>query len=335
MSKETRTYRKLSAWAGLFGSGALFVDEHSLISVRSTGYEEQVKRFQFQDIQAIVVSKSRRFGVSLRVILGALLLLLAILVTSTILPAITKALWALAGVLVIAWFAISIGASCRCRVYTAVSQEELLSIRRPWTASKVVAELTPLIEAAQGTLPSGWAESIAPDRSFQLGAAAQLGRAGVKTRPEAGHAEATEAGGSRFSASMLLVLSLFLDAALTAWDLQRAQALPNWMGSTLALIEAAAAVWVLIQSRGVNVSLQRLGIAVLIFLGLAYYGQFGIIAIANSQAKRPLGTVEMRAAPVHRTYLELYVAGCFALGILGAFLTLAGPTRRGQRVLAD
>jgi len=129
--------------------------------------------------------------------------------------------------------------------------------------------------------------------------------------------------------------SLLLDVVLTSWDLQRTQAMPDWIGSALALIEAAAAVWVLIQNRGIDISLQRLGGVVLIFLGLAFYGQYGIIGFAQAQARRPLRSGEIRFTPAHRTFLEIYIGGCLVLAITGAILTIGGPTPRRQRVLGD
>ncbi len=136
--------------------------------MRRSGFEERVKRLHFKDIKCIVVSKSRRFGVSRRLIFGALLLLIALSFASrfSLLPASVRLAFEIA--LVLFWLYISIQESCRCRVYTAVSQDELLSIRRPWTARRLLAELTPLIEAAQGTLPAGWKESLAPDQPIQI-----------------------------------------------------------------------------------------------------------------------------------------------------------------------
>ena len=328
MPREIRAYRKLSSWQGFFAGAALFRDEHCLISVRSSGFEEHVKRLYFKDIQAIVVSKSRRFVVSRRVIVGALLILVALSVASrySLLPAIVRLALELA--LVLAWLYISIAASCRCRVYTAVSQEELSSVRRPWNARKLLAELTPLIEAAQGSLPAGWQESIVDHPIV-------LAKAPTKADLEAISAEGAESRSGRLIASGALVASLLLDVVLTSWDLQRTQPMPNWIGNLLALIQAAAAVWILIQNRGIDISLQRLGAVVLIFLGLSFYGQVGIAAIAAAQAKRALQGAELRSSPARRTYLEIYIGGCLILGILGAFLTLAGPTPQRQRVLVD
>ena len=308
-------------------------DEHCLISVRSSVFEERVKRIYFKDIQAIVVSKSRRFGVSRRVAFGALLLLVALAFASrySLLPAAARL--AIEVALVVAWLYISLRQSCRCRVYTAVSQEELPSIRRPWIARKLLAELTPLIEAAQGTLPPGWHETVATEQPIVLAEAAP------KPNPEAAVEELAGRRAGRFTPSAVLVASLLLDILQTSWDLQRAQPMPAWIGSTLVLIEAAAAVWVLIHNRGIDVSLQRLGAAVLIFLGLAFYGQTGIVFYAQVQSqvrtKRPLQLAEILSSPVHREFREVYIGGCLVLAIVGAFLTLAGPTPQRPRVAAD
>jgi hypothetical protein len=329
MSSATSAWRKLPAWHGLFSGAALFLDEHSLISVRSSGYEEQVKRLHFKDIQAIVVSKAHRFGVSRKEILCAFLLWVAIGLGSSYSRLLATFSWPLLSVPVLAWLYLSIKSSCRFRVYTAVSQEELPSVRRPWTASKVLAELTPRIEAAQGTLPQGWIESVTEDRPLVLAQAA------VKADREAATSKQTDSHSGRFSATGILVVALLLDVVLTAWDLQRAHAMPGWIGSGLALVEAAAAVWVIIQNRGMNASLLRLGAAALIFLGLTFYGQFAVAAIAQAQAKHPLQPEELRAAPAHRTFIEFYIGGCTILAILGGFLTVSGPTRRGRRLLVE
>ncbi len=132
---------------------------------------------------------------------------------------------------------------------------------------------------------------------------------------------------------------LLLDVVQTSWDLQRTEPMPNWIGSLLALMEAAAAIWVLIQNRGIDVSLQRLGGAVLIFLGLAFYGQTGITVVAQMQAqartKRPLQAAEIRLTSAHRSYMEIYIGGCFVLAITCTLLTLGDPTARRQRVMVE
>lgn len=333
MASTKPAYRKLSSWRSFFVGGAVFRDEHCLISARSSGFEERVKRIYFKDIQAIVVSKARRFGVSRWVILCIFLLWVGIGLGSAYSPFLARFHWELAAGLVVLWLYIAIKQSCRCRIYTAVSQEELLSIRRPWRARKLLSEVTPLIEAAQGTLPAGWQESVT------IGRAISSGQAAANPSDEAAPGEQADWGARRLMPSAVLVAALLLDIVQTSWDLQRPQPMPGWIGSTLALIEAAAAVWVLVHNRGIDVGLQRLGAAVLIFLGLAFYGQTGIVFYSQVQAqirtKRPLPTAEILSSAADREYREFYIGGCLVLAVIGAFLTLARPTPQRSRVPAD
>ena len=333
MPSATQGYRRLSSWQGFFSGAALFRDEHCLMSVRRSGFEECVKRLHFSDIKAIVVSKSGRFGVSRRMILIALLLVAVLSITSRVYPILSKTGWTLVAVLAVTWFYIALRASCRCVVYTAVSREELHSVRRPWTARKVLAEIAPLIEGVQGTLPVPWRESVAHDQPLELiQARSRPDRESLATKPAARRV-------GRGLGSAVLVASLLLDVLLTTWDLQRTQAMPNWIGSALALVEATAALWVLIQNRGMDVSLQRLGAVVLIFLGLSFYAQTGIVAVAQFQSqirnKRPLQPAEMRANPLDRNFKEIYIGVCLVLSITGAVLTLAESVPRRQHALGD
>ena len=329
MPRSPLAYRKLCRWQGTFASGAIFLDEHCLIAVRSNGYEEHVKRLFYKDIQAIVISKSRQFGISRPVLLAVLALLAAYVAMSVYSTPLARIFWAPAAGLAATWLYVALQASCRCRIYTAVSQEELLCVRRSWAARKLLAELTPRIEASQGTLPAGWQQSIAGDRPILLSGSS----AAPDPRPAAGEPRASNLG--RVTPSVLLVFSLFLDVMLTSWDLGRTAALPNWIGSVLALMEGAAAVWVLIQNRGINASLMRFGAVVLVFLGAAFYGQYVISGFATAQARRPLRADELRAAPIHHAYLEAYIAGCLILGIAGTLLTLTGPGPAQRRAMAD
>jgi hypothetical protein len=132
-----------------------------------------------------------------------------------------------------------------------------------------------------------------------------------------------------------LLLALLTDAILTSWDYSRTTPLPQWIGSLLALIEASCAVWVLIQNRGLNVGLQRLGAAVLIFLGTAFYAQFGLLGALQAQMKRQIDQSEMHSLPLYRTFLEIYIAACIVLFLMGAILTFAGRASHRGRLLVQ
>ena len=324
MSREPLTFRKLgSTFQGMFTASALFVDEQCLLLVRTIGYEESVQRFYFKDIQAIVVSKSNRFGVSRRATFGALLLLLGMLIARSVSPPVARILPWIAVILIIAWLYVSMRASCRCRLYTAVNQQELLSVRRQWIARRVLRELAPRIEAAQGTLPANWREAIPSDRSVVLGPSTSTGPVmpSIQVEPQPG----------RISGSVALVVSLMADALLTTWDLSRTQTLHPSIGSLLALVEASCAVWVLIQNRGLDPGLQRFGGAVLIFLGTVFYAQYGVIGAIQAQVKRQMAVGELHSQPLYRGFLEFYIGVCVVLCIIGAILTFAGrASQRGQ-----
>lgn len=327
MSSPKRPFRKLSSWTGLFGSGAVFLDEHCLVSVRSYGFEEHVKRLFYKDIQALVISKSRRFGMSRRESLAVFLLVLADVLPIHSAP-LSRVVLGLTVGLGFAWLYTAIRSSCRCRVYTAVSQEELISVRRSWTARKLLSELTPQIEAAQGALPAGWQASVSEDRPITLGAALPAS----ESNNTAG--EVAESATRRIIVTVGLVLLLLLHAVVGSVSLGRTQPLPAWMASTLTLMEAAAAVWMLIQNRRINVNLQRFGMAVLIFLGLAFYGQTVIVTVATAQARHALRPAELQVNAMYHSFREAYIAICLVLGITGALLMLGGPAPQ-RRPLAE
>ena len=304
----------------MFGSGAVYLDEHCLISVRSPGYEEHVRRLFYKDIQAIVISKSRRFGVSRGWWLAALLFFVSYIFASVSSEGLTSYLWAPPAGFAAVWLYIALRSSCRCRIYTAISSEELVSVRRSWTARRLLSALTPLVESAQGSLPEGWQASVSEPQPIVLTATSEA------ADHHAPAEEKTVAGAPRVTGAIGLVLLLVLDVVLTSVELSRALPFPAWIGAVLTLIEAVTAVWVLIQNRRLSVNLQRFGMAVLIFLGLAFYAQTMITAVATAQAKHPLGPRELYASPIHHSFLEAYIAISLVLAIAGAIVMLGNPT---------
>ena len=61
--------------------------------------------------------------------------------------------------MVATWIAISAASSCRCRLYTAVSRDDLPSLYRTWTARKFLNQVKPSIDRVQGVVDAGWAEA--------------------------------------------------------------------------------------------------------------------------------------------------------------------------------
>jgi hypothetical protein len=172
----TESYRKLPGRRrGLIRGASLWLGSGYLLSVKSARFREDYKRFYFRDVQAIAVARAPRFHISTRAMLIGALWLTAFGISSAAAPQYRPALWGVAAALVIAWSVISAFFSCRCRIYTAVSREELPSIYRLWTARKLLNRLTPHIAQVQGAVDPNWAElsqEIEPAQASPLAGAA-------------------------------------------------------------------------------------------------------------------------------------------------------------------
>lgn len=143
--------------AAFFSRGSLWLGQDHLLSVVSSGFTESYKRFYFRDIQAFVVQKTRTFQV-LNIIIVILALIVLIFLLS-FLSAAAPSPWTyrlivlgiVAG-LFGAFLALNLiaGQTCRTFLRTAVQIEELPSLTRVKKTRRALAELHPLIVAAQG-----------------------------------------------------------------------------------------------------------------------------------------------------------------------------------------
>ena len=207
VADNRQIYRKLPGRRrGFIFSASLWTGADHLLSVRNTRFQEQYKRFYFRDIHAIVITRVPRFVVSTPMLVSALLLLITFLVVRLRLPAVTEWLWLLGALLVAGWLFISWKQSCTCRLYTAVSREDLPSLYRIWSARQALAELERHIAQVQGVFTEDWAaaadaSSLGPARPAD---AARNGAAPTDAR-------------SRTWISDVFLASLLADAALTAY----------------------------------------------------------------------------------------------------------------------
>jgi hypothetical protein len=128
-------YRKLPGrLRGLIRGASVWMGPDHLLAVRSTRFREEYKRFYLRDVQAIVVANAPRFHVSAPAILLAVAWLIAFLVylpMGGVFPWAGPVFLTGGAVMVGLWLYLSAAASCRCRIHTAVSREDLPSIYRP------------------------------------------------------------------------------------------------------------------------------------------------------------------------------------------------------------
>jgi hypothetical protein len=234
-------YRKLPGHRRGFLRGAsVWIGADHLLAVRSIRVREEYKRFYLRDVQAISVAQRPRFHLSTRSFAIAWVLLALYMTVRARWPWADLLFGILAVCLVSAWAIVSSRFSCRCRIYTAVSRDELPSVYRTWTAHRFVEKVAPMVEQAQGKLEGNWTEA--------------LQQKGVGPVPE-GTSPAAEspAPAVRVRAKGTPPVYAFLgilvvDAVFTALTL-RAEVKGGifWAGIAIALARVAAAIVVLVQ----------------------------------------------------------------------------------------
>ena len=127
----------------------LWLGEDHLLLVDSNGFAESYKRFFFRDIEAIVLTRTRR-----GLIWNWVWLTLALL--CGIGCFFTSGAWRISLGVVMAFFLFFallnflFGPTCNCQLTTAAQTEQLASLHRVRRATKVLAQLRPLIAGAQG-----------------------------------------------------------------------------------------------------------------------------------------------------------------------------------------
>jgi hypothetical protein len=278
----------------LRGSGVWLGPDHLLL-VRSWRFREEYKRFHMGDIQAIAVAAWPRFHISTRSIGIAVLWLIGFAFASSRGTWAQISIWAVAVALVSAWVYISASCSCVCRIFTAVSHDELPSIYRTWTARKFVSRVKPHIEAAQGVIEGDWADIVDARRIGPPEPAPNVAETG------AGNLLQDKEGGARRSSplSEIFVAMMFVDALFSFATRHSRTTVLTWLGYAMLGIEIGLSIALLIQhNRGrLRAGMQKLVIASILVTGVTWYSPPFIAAMSVATAARtksapaPAGTV--------------------------------------------
>jgi hypothetical protein len=134
--------RRVQLWQG---------DEHLLL-VEWDGYREYYKRFDYRDVQAVIIRKTNE-AVILNAVFAAIVCIfgaLALASTDLGLRIFLLSFAAVIGALLLG-NALA-GPTCKCSIRTAVQTDELPSLHRLRRARKVLDRLRSLIATAQGQL---------------------------------------------------------------------------------------------------------------------------------------------------------------------------------------
>jgi hypothetical protein len=226
------------------------------------------------------------------------------------LPAVTEWLWLLAALLVAGWLFISWKQSCTCRLYTAVSREDLPSLCRIWSARQALAELERHISQVQGVFTEDWA------------AAADARSLGPARPADAPNSAAPTVARRRTWVSDVFLASLLADAALTAYLIRSPIPLLANVSVALTLVQIAAAIGIFVQRhRGIlRTGMQRLAIATLLFIGVTTYAQMMGDAFQDALAgrRRMLPVQPRRPSGMVR---PIYSGGAALLALAGFVLS--------------
>ncbi len=298
-----------------------------LLLVKSMRFREEYKRFYLRDVQAIVVAKAPRFHISTRSLaIGAVwlaALAMGRLLVPFGIPSLTPYLWVVAVLLVAAWAFISATCSCRCRIYTAVSSDDLPSVYRTWTARKFLSAVEPKIAEVQGVLEGEWAEAaevrdIGPPLSAAPGSLPGLGAAdaAMPAVPAPVHTGISDA----------FVAVLFASGLSSFLTLDAPPGSTRWLAPTFMILKVGLGVGVFVQHyKGKLASgMQKVAIAALMAMGVMYYVQqvsAGLVASQAANRQSPIAQIAPVMVSGNRLSNELnggisLVLGCVGLGIV-------------------
>ena len=341
MEENRERYRKLPGHRRgfLFGSSVWLGSDHLLL-VKSARFREEYKRFYFRDVQAIVVAKARRFHISTRAAAIAALWLFALAPIHGLERNLQAWFWAAgSAALVVAWVFFSAARGCRCRIYTAVSSEELPSLYCIDTARRFLEKVEPYLAQAQGVIEGNWAEAV---EDKQIGPLPE-GRVGLALPGAAAPLAPLPppAKTTRTPAAFLFVASLCLGGLADLLTVGVSANVGRWVLLGFLLLQIAAAVAVLVESYLGKLlpSMRNLAIVTLASIGIWYYAvQMGAamaISYQNARSKNPgLAPAQMQPLGLLNYPMARGFAGGMGLllGLAGAGLLLLGERPSEEKV---
>ncbi len=302
-------YRKLPGRRrGFVNGSSVWLGTDHLLLVRSIRYREDYKRFHLRDIQAIIVAGAPRFVVSTPMAAVVVVWVLAYVVLASRAEWAPLVLWPAAAFLIGAWVYVSAACSCKCRIHTAVSRDDLASVYRTWIARRFMAAVEPRIAEFQGR-----AEVVPAEPAAEPTAVTRLDQPEGPAKPMAPR---------RNLVSDLFVASLFADALLNVLTLNSLTRGLQWVWYGLAFFEIAMAILIFLQyHRGeLRAGMQRLAVGTLIVMGMAYYIRAAMSSLGWASNQLFPELVAPSSAPGYILLREIdagvmLVLGCIGVGI--------------------
>ncbi len=276
-------YRKLPGQRrGFLRGSSVWLGPDHLLLVKSYRFREEYKRYHFKDIQAIAIAQVPRFHFSTRSAGIAVLWIIALLLSNRFSYG-APLLWIAAAALFAAWIYVSESRSCICRIYTAVSADELPSVYRTWVAARFLRDVESRVAEVQGEFAPGWTEFV---ENHGVGPGAELPAVPADPAAAFPSPDSPAPGAAPRAGLYVLLAALSLDAIARAAVLYLSISTRPLYLNFLSVLVIAAAIFALVQYQQRKASrLPRLwAIATLIALGLISYVR--IVAINSAAAFR-------------------------------------------------
>ena len=321
---ERVQYKKLPGCRrGVIRGASVWLGPDHLLLIRSWRFREEYKRYYMGDIQSIAVAAAPRFHLSTRSIAIGILWLIAIsIATARGISWEVYSLWGVAAILVATWIYISASCSCICRIYTAVSGDDLPSVYRSWTARKFVQRVQPQIVAAQGSIAEDWADAVEARRIGPLEEGHHLRMPGASDVMPGG---AQTAGRSVLLAALFVAANI-VDAVFSYAAPAKASGVLTAVGYSIVVVELVLAVALLIgHARGRPwPGMRNLAIGLIIVTGVVWYSQQMLVTVITAMAatgSAQPGTV------LNGALHDFDIASHLVVGVVGHALVL---TRRQE-----
>jgi hypothetical protein len=325
MAAVEEKYRRLPGRRrGVISGASLWMGSDHILLVRSAWFREEYKRFYLRDIQAIVVAPGPRFYLSMPMLVFSAIWLFSGLFMGTWPNSVAIGWIAGTVAMAAAWLAISVTAGCRCRLYTAVSRDDLPSIFLTWTARRFLRQVQPRIEQVQGTVDASWTE--AERGSAGPAVAAMAPTEAPRHTAAAGHTLAAD----------LFVLSLVVSSIVGLATASSPAVVWNRVNTGLNLVQLAGAVAVLVQhSRGIlGRAIQRVAIVSMLLTGVTFYVQTFSFAFVNG-VRMGAGLGQASAVRPFVVAHQVTYGLDLLLGLIGAIITLRGTYRDEPDMIKD
>jgi hypothetical protein len=334
MNTTEERYRRLPGRRrGIISGASLWMGSDHILLVKSAWFREEYKRFYLRDIQAIVMAPCARFYFSRPMLIFALMWMmfaLGVLVNVVYTPsdgwAFSIAIgWCASTLAMLAvWLGVSLAGSCRCRLHTAVSKDDLPSLYRRRTVRRFLRRVQPLIEQVQGAVPAGWAE-----------AESSVGAPGAApgTPPPIPRIDAP----AQTLAADLFVLSLFAAGIAGLASARAIDAVWFRVNTGLILAQLAGAVIVLVQfARGRAArAMQRLSAAAVVLSAMAFYGQaFAFPYMKGAPVAAKYGVALAMPLPVV-VFRQVNGGLALLLGTIGAAIVIRSLFGRDPAIIKD